>query len=219
MARYPAHELVGMTDPDVTLTDYGLALLCACLVWRLWRGPRFGPARFWLVLFFAAAGAAPLFGGTVHGFFDLEGTTGHAVLWPATLIAIGVAAFAAWGLGARLVLKKGAADSLIGLGAVVFLGYSGLVIMGYQDFPVAVIHYLPATLFLLIAMLIRNHRAPHPGFRLGAIGMILTFAAAAVQQLQLGVHPVWFNHNAVYHLVQAAAFILIYRGMVGALRS
>ena len=93
-------EFAGMTDPDVTLTDYGLALLCAWFVWRMWRGPRFGPARFWLVLFFAAAGVAALLGGTVHGFFDLEGTTGHDVLWTATLIAIGVAALAAWGLGA-----------------------------------------------------------------------------------------------------------------------
>ena len=208
-----------MIDPDVTLTDYGLALLCAWFVWRIWRGPRFGPARFWLVLFFAAAGVAALLGGTVHGFFDLEGTTGHDVLWTATLIAIGVAALAAWGLGARLVLKDGAASSLIGLATVVFLGYSGLVIAGDQDFRVAVIHYLPATLFLLIAVLVRNHRAPHPGFRIGAIGLVLTFAAAAVQQLQLGVHPVWFNHNAVYHMVQAAALVLIYRGMVGALRS
>ena len=66
-------EFAAMTDPDVTLTDYGLALLCAWFVWRMWRGPRFGPARFWLVLFFAAASAAPLLGGTVHGFFDLEG--------------------------------------------------------------------------------------------------------------------------------------------------
>ena len=111
-----------MTDPDVTLTDYGLALLCAWLVWRIWRGRGFGATQFWLILFFGAAGVAPLLGGTVHGFFDLEGTTGHDVLWPAMLITIGVAALAAWGLGARLILKDGAASSLIGVATVVFFG-------------------------------------------------------------------------------------------------
>ena len=105
------------------------------------------------------------------------------------------------------------------MATVVFFGYSGLVIQGDQEFRVAVIHYLPAALFLLVAILVRNHRTRHPGFRIGAIGMVLTFAAAAVQQLQIGVHPVWFDHNAVYHVVQAAALVGISRGMGGALRS
>jgi len=206
-----------MTDPDVTLTDYGLAILAGYMAFRVWRGPRFGPTRGWLLAFFAALGLAPLLGGTVHGFFELEGMPGHDVLWVATLLAIGLVAVAAWGLGARLVLADGAARGLIGLAAVVFAIYATAVIGGARDFRVAVTHYLPAVLFLLAAVLVAQRRDPHPGFRLAAAGLLLTFVAAAVQQLGIALHPVWFDHNALYHVVQAAALILFYRGATAAL--
>src|SRR5688572_11674664 len=90
-----------MDDPAVTLTDYGLALLCAVLALRSWNLA--SPAiRHWLSSFFAAAGAASFFGGTVHGFFIDEASLGHEVFWPATMLAIGCSAVTAWGLGARI---------------------------------------------------------------------------------------------------------------------
>jgi hypothetical protein len=33
---------------------------------------------------------------------------------------------------------------------------------------------------------------------------------AAVQQLRIGLHPAYFNHNALYHLVQAVALALVF---------
>lgn len=206
-----------MTEPDVTLTDYGLALLAGYMAFRLWRGARFGPTRGWLLAFFVAAALAPLLGGTVHGFFGVEGTPGHDVLWVATLLAIGLAAVAAWGLGARLVLGDGAARGLIGLAVVVFVIYATAVLGGARDFRVAITHYLPAVLFLFAAVLLAYRKDPHPGFRLGALGLLLTFVAAAVQQLGVGIHPVWFDHNALYHVIQAVALIFFYRGMTDAL--
>jgi hypothetical protein len=49
-----------MTEPDVTLTDYGLALECAARSWLISRrrGPR--PLRFWVLLVFASVGLAAL---------------------------------------------------------------------------------------------------------------------------------------------------------------
>lgn len=206
-----------MTDPDVTLTDYGLAILCAAFVWRLWRGPGLGLPGPWLMLFFAATGVAAILGGTVHGFFALEGTPGHDILWSATLIAIGVAAFAAWGLGARLVLRDGLARGLIGLTALVLTGYTGLVLAGYREFRVAVLHYVPATVFLLLAVLAAHRRRPRAGLRLAAAGLALSFVAALLQQLGIGVHPVRFDHNALYHVLEAGALVLLYLGMTRAL--
>lgn len=210
-------ELFSITDPDVTLTDYGLAVLCGVMAFRIWRGPRFGPTRAWLLAFFIAAGLAPLLGGTVHGFFEVEGTAGHEALWVATLLAIGAAAVSAWGLGARLILRDGLARGLIGLAALAFVIYSAAVLGGSRTFRVAVLHYLPAALFLLVTVLIAFRRSGHRGFLLGALGLVLTFGAAAVQQLGIGVHAVWFDHNALYHVVQAVALILFYRGMTAAL--
>ena len=55
-------------EPAVTLTDYLLTLLCAAFVVLLLRAGKAptGSVRFAFVIFFAAAAAASLFGGTVH---------------------------------------------------------------------------------------------------------------------------------------------------------
>lgn len=206
-----------MTDPDVTLTDYGLAILCAAFVWRLWRDHRLGLPGRWLRLFFAGVCLGALAGGTVHGFFALEGTPAHDVLWPATLLAIGLAAFAAWGLGARIVLGDGLARGLIGLAGLAFVIYAAIVLSGYQEFQVAILDYLPATIFLLLAVLIADRRHPRTGFRLAAGGLALSFVAAALQQLRIGLHPVWFDHNALYHVIDAVALTLFFLGMTRAL--
>ena len=212
-------ELWGISDPDVTLTDYGLALVCAAIVWRLWRGRGFGKPRFWLLVFFAGAGLAALLGGTVHGFFELAGTRENYALWSATLVSVGVTALGAWGLGSRLVLRDGLGSALIGLATVEFLAYSGAVIAGYHDFLVAVLQYLPATVFLTIALIVAYRRVPNRGYLTALIGMLLTFAGAAIQQFQMGLHPVHFDHNSVYHVVQGVAFVLVYRGLTEALRA
>jgi hypothetical protein len=41
--------------------------------------------------------------------------------------------------------------------------------------------------------------------------MLLSIAGAVLQQSRLGVHPVWFNHNDLYHVVQAVALWLLQR--------
>ena len=35
---------------------------------------------------------------------------------------------------------------------------------------------------------------------------------AVLQQLEVALHPVYFDHNAVYHAVQAAALVVLYLG-------
>jgi hypothetical protein len=211
-------ELFGIKDPDVALTDYGITVLSLWILWRIWSGPGFGRTRQWLLVFYGGIALAAAFGGTVHGFFDLEGTAGYEILWPATLISMGVAALGGWGLGARLILKDGIGSALIGLATLEFLAYSAAVIGGAHWFGVAVLQYLPAAVFLTISVIVANRRTPHAGFRQAFLGMVLTFGAAAVLRLELHVHPVVFDHNAVYHVVQAVALVLFYRGMTRALR-
>ena len=93
----------------------------------------------------------------------------------------------AWGLGARLALKDGIGSALIGLATIEFLAYSGAVIGGYQSFAIAVFQYLPATLFLTISVIVANRRSPTPGFHQALLGLLLTFAAAGIQQQQIGI--------------------------------
>ena len=97
-----------ITEPDVTLTDFALAAECLVFVILLYKyGKQFGALRGWFVLFFAATGLSALFGGLVHGFFLDEQTMGHRLLWPATLIGLGLAAVAGWLVGSHLLLSDG----------------------------------------------------------------------------------------------------------------
>ena len=90
-----------MTEPDVTLTDYALAIECLIFAAILHRNnSRNVKLGRWFTLFFASICAASLFGGTVHGFFPEVDSLGHDILWPASLLTIGLTALAAWAIGA-----------------------------------------------------------------------------------------------------------------------
>jgi len=201
-----------MTEPDVTLTDYALALECilfAALIYCYGDPKTSLRPRF--VLFFASIGLAALAGGTVHGFFPDPATSGYRILWTATLIAAGLAAFATWALAARLWLSEKTERRLVTLALIQFLAYGVTVLFFSQEFWIVLANYLPPTLFLLIVFCeLQRHMRIHE-LRSGTIGLVLTFVAAAVQHGRIAVDPVYFNHNSLYHVIQAIALFLIFR--------
>jgi len=199
-----------MTEPDVTLTDYAIALLCAvlCMAASRWQTTDVPLRRWWIVLF-ASIGAGAAFGGTVHGFFLDPATLGNAVLWRATLVSLGVTSAAMWMIGARLVVPEPAATWVRRAAIAQLLVYAAIVLFVDQRFLVAT--YLPATVFLLVAFVLRQARDRSHDVGPGIAGLLLTFVAAAVQQLRIGIHPVYFNHNALYHVIQGVALYLIFR--------
>ena len=205
-----------MTERDVALTDYALAALCAalCAGAARWPGADLKLRGLWM-LFFASIGTGALFGGTVHGFFLDEAGDGHRVLWPASLLAIGVTATTMWFIGSALHLRGAAAMWAQGLAVAQFAAYAWVVLFVTNKFYVAIVEYLPATLFLLVVLLLVLTKAPDRQLALGVAGFLLTFVAAAVQQLRIAIHPVYFNHNALYHLIQGVALSLIYVGAKG----
>ena len=200
-----------MTEPDVTLTDYGLVLECgllAALLCRRGDPPR--PLRRWFALFFAATAVASLAGATVHGFFLDTATVGARVLWPAALVAIGGAALAAWGIGAHLQFSEAAARWIARGAAFEFVAYATAVVAGAQTFAIAVFNYLPAALFLLVVLALAYRRDRERAALLGAAGMLLTFLAAGVQMARVPLHARYFTHNAFYHLIQGVALLLLF---------
>lgn len=203
-----------MTEPAVTLTDYGLTLLCAVLVWRARSHVR-ADLRPWAMGLFAGSGAAALFGGTVHGFFGDAASLGYRVLWPATILTVGATGLAAWGLGARVDGRPTGTRWITRLAGLAYVAYAAVVLAGWQAFAVAVAFYLPAVIYLTVRFARAYRRRRTASRRRALIGFGLTFAAAAIQQLQIPIHPVWFDHNALYHVVQAAAFVLLYQGVSG----
>ena len=200
-----------LTEPAVTLTDYALAIECAVLVLLLMRRDASDRTlRFWFVVFFASAGCASLLGGTVHGFFpDVDGS-GRQVLWQATLLAILVTSLAAWNIGAILLFSARSVAIVRGLAIAQLLVFSLVVLFVRREFFIAIVAYLPATLFLLIGLVAAYRSRPLPPLRWGITGLGLTFLAAAVQRLHIAVHPYYFDHNALYHVLQGAALWMIF---------
>lgn len=202
-----------MTEPDVALTDYGLAIECALFVYLLHRRgqatTRFGA---WLLLFFGSIGVASLAGGMVHGFFQDAETLGWRVLWGVVLVAIGATAFSGWAIGAGILFPAPTARRITIAAVVGFAGYSALVLLVTHDFRAAVIFYLPAALFLFAALCLTFVRGREPRILVALLGLGLTFLAAAVQQGTIAPHPRYLNHNALYHLIQAVALWLLFLG-------
>ncbi|MEX2286615.1 MAG: hypothetical protein WD648_05960 [Planctomycetaceae bacterium] len=207
-----------MTEPDVALTDFAIALECVVFAVLLWRNRvRATGLRFWFALFFASVSVASLCGGLVHGFFLDEQSRGQAILWPATLLAIGVAAFSAWAIGATLVFPPRVSRS-VKVAAVGQLAiYSPVVLFHNQEFAVALVNNLPAIVFLLIVLVLAYRREKHQGLLLAAGGLALTLIGGLGQQLGIGIHPKYFNHNALYHVIQAVALFLFFLGGRGLL--
>jgi hypothetical protein len=201
-----------MTEPDVTLTDYGLAIECTVLAFVLhFRGDPRVPLRAWFTLFFASIGVAALGGGTVHGFFSNTETLGYRILWSLTLIAAGLTTMATWIIGAKLWFPERLARFIGMLAVCDFAVYSIMILFFTQSFLLVIVNYLPASFFLLtIFHLLYSHMGTRE-LRAGFIGLVLTLVAAAVQVGGIGLHPIYFSHNALYHVVQAIALLMIFR--------
>jgi len=172
-----------ITEPDVTLTDYLVATESALFTYLLaCKGNRKHPLRIWFAVFFGSISVAGIAGGTVHGFFlDIE-TLGYQILWPLTLVAIGVTALAAWVIGARIYFSPKVAGWVSIVAATQFAGYCLIVLLITQLFTIAMINYLPAVIFLTIVFTVIYIQARERKVLIGLVGFLLTFIAAGVQQ-------------------------------------
>jgi hypothetical protein len=195
-----------MTEPDVALTDFGLAVECAVFVSLLAR--RAGsdsPLRSWYRAFFAGVGTAALLGGVLHGYLAQAPPRLLEAVWLAILVASGLAALACWAIGGRLLFDEKGARGAFSIGLLLFALYLLAVLFLFRDFRVVVAHSAAASLFLLMAFLRRR-------LLWDAAGAGLMLAAGAVQQSGFDLHPVYFTHNALYHVVVGVALFLIFRG-------
>lgn len=198
-----------MLEPDVTITDYLLSLICALFAWWCWR--QRADAWGWYVVFFITLSLASLFGGTVHGFIP-NGWLSE-VLWCGVLLSLGGTAIAMWGITTTLMCSAATRRVVLAIVAVLALVYAAVVISGVRTFALSIVAYLPAAIGMLVAYV--HHRQYSGWWRSGIVGVLLTFVAAGVQVGQVALHPVWFNHNALYHLIQAIALFGIVRAAGG----
>jgi hypothetical protein len=209
-----------MSEPDVTLTDYGLAVECAvfAVLLRLTPTGRNG-LRSAGICFFIFLGLSAATGGTVHGFCPEKRSPECQLLWQFTLQSIGLAAFSTWILGAG-VLVTGRAGRWLALAAVPQIALYGTVILLFtQEFWIVFVIYLPAALLLLAGFCRGVWCDGHRFLLVGASGSLLSFVSSFIQFMKVGIDPVYFNHNALAHVVQAVALALIFLGIRSVLGS
>jgi hypothetical protein len=209
-----------VTEPDVALTDFALTAECAALA-VLMAGVPSGARglRRWLVLFFGSASAAALLGGIVHGFLLDPAAPGQALLWSLTLLAIGATSLAAWSAGMFLVFPPAPHPALIIAGLAGFVAFAGRLLLGPGTFMLALVAYLPASVALLWGMIAAFRRGHGAALSWGVAGCALVYVAALVQYFRIAPHPVYFNHNALYHVIQGISFWMIFVGCRAALAS
>ena len=203
-------------EPAVALSDFALAIECGAFAAWLVRYGR-TPLCLAFAALFAASAIAALLGGVTHGFLPDQQALAARVVWTGTLAAIGVAGFACWMVGALLLLPPKGARLVAVLAGIVLVGYLAVILLVSRSFTVAVLDYAPASAFLLIAFGVAYWRQRTPFLLAGVAGVLLSFVAAAIQQAGINLHPVYLDHNTLYHLVQALAFLLIFlaaRGLV-----
>ena len=198
-------------DPDVVLTDLALAALGAWFAWRL-RGARFGELRLSPVVLMAGLAGAAFWGALFHAFFPENTTTlpGRLAWIPVTL-SIVVAAAMLLEMGLRLLVPRiddGIRRGVVGAYAGAF---ALVVVLVDESFTTIVRFYVPALLLLLVMASIRAARAGG-GWTPIAVGLACSAGAAVLQQMRVALHPAYFDHNAVYHVVQAAALVILYIG-------
>jgi hypothetical protein len=209
-------ELLGLSihDPDVALTDFGLAIIGAYLAWRLrTREARTPLERTGIALMLGLASAA-FWGGIFHGFFPGgTATAAGSIAWMPVGLSIVVVAAALLALALSSLtprLPRRARRSLVALYAA---GFAGVVLAVDASFATIVRFYAPALALALVGSVRQAIGARgEAGWSLLACGFALSVLAAAAQQSQLGIHAVYFDHNAVYHLVQGIALVVLYLG-------
>lgn len=198
-----------LAEPDVALTDFTLCLLGIFFAYRLnakgGRAAGCGDA----IGFFLALAAASFLGGLVHGFFAVDGTTGNTLLWTLTMLVMGVVSLFSWRLaGVVLRIKNGLYKHA---GSLLFAVYAGTIVFVRKDFVVALIALGITSVLLLAGFVFKLLRERRGAWLYGIAAIVLNALASVLQQLGVGLHPVYFNHNALYHVIGAIALVLFYR--------
>jgi len=204
-----------MHEPAVVLTDLVLAILGAVLCLRL-RGVG--------AVILGGLASAAFWGAIFHAFFPAKtATTAGFIAWLPVAFSILVVAASLLDMALSILVARltpggspGGGNTKIRRAIVVLYSilFAGVVLFIDESFSTIVLLYGPTLVLGLAAAALEVIRARSRGgaWALVALGLTLSAAAAMLQQAGVALHPVYFDHNAVYHVVQAAALVVLYLG-------
>jgi len=186
-----------ISEPMTLLTDYVLAGVTGWLGFLLFKNRESQRSRSWWSMAFAALALGAFLGGTWHGFLQSD------LLWKATVLSVGVAIFGMLVGSAYATLDEQFRNFVIAVAIFKLILYSGWMLYR-DDFGYVIID--TGIAFAVVAAL---HLWRFNGWMLA--GVSVSAAAALVQASGFALHR-HFNHNDLYHVIQIAAMLLLYRG-------
>jgi hypothetical protein len=197
-------------EPSTLLTDVLLGALAAGLGWRLHRSPATTrPAVRWWSRTLVLTAVSAFVGGTYHGFAPNFPDALRATWWTVTLFIVSLLAAAmALSLLHEFVAPAGQRRWLVVI-AFKLTAFGGAV-FSHPQFVVVIIDY--GLVLVLWAVAALWSRRPWRGWMLAGFG--LSVAAAVIQQLHWAP-ATYFNHNDLYHVIQALAVVAFYRAGTG----
>lgn len=211
----PAAEDAKLDEPGIAITDFMLAVECTILAILLARSLSASShkATPWFISMFAFTSLATFTGGILHGFFDSPTKALHLLFWDITLLAVGAVSVSIFNLAAQLLSVARQNRKKLFLATIITaVAYAAYVLTGYRNFLTAILFYLPSTMLLLVGIVKCYRRKKTNEALFGIVGMILTYIAAAVQQIEaFYVEPYILNHNSAYHILQGIAFYFLFR--------
>jgi hypothetical protein len=204
---------LGIHDPDVVLTDLALAVLGAWLAWRLARAPAAGTMARSGVLVMAALASAAFWGAVFHAFFP-AGTTTRAgfIAWMPVSLSIAAIGMSLLALALRVAAPRVPSTARRLAVAAYGAAFAVTVLLVDESYRTIVCFYAPVVVLFLIVAARQAARTRSRGWTLVAASFAVSLLAAGVQQARVSIHPEHFDHNAVYHVLQGIALVLLYRG-------
>jgi hypothetical protein len=200
-------------DPDVVFTDLGLAILAAWLGWRLWAGTGPGTLARAGVLLLGGLASAAFWGAIFHAFFPANtATLPGFIAWIPVSLSILVVGATLLAVSLRLLAPRLTPTIRRSLVAVYAAAFAAIVLLIDESFSTIVRFYGPPLVLFLVAAARQAIRGASAAWTLIAVAFTVSASAAVLQQAEVSIHPVYFDHNAVYHVVQAVAVVLLYLG-------
>ncbi len=196
-------------EPMTVLTDILLATAA------IWAGSRIygiseAPVHRYFALSFFLIAVGTLAGAAIHAVRHTSLVRWVPLLWRITGIAVGTSVTAMLAGTFYHLLPAEYADILrwtvLGLSIV----YAAWIWKDFR-FRNVIVFYSISMAFILGAMALNYVSTGSPGARFIAVGILISFAAAAVQRsgFTLARH---FNHNDLYHVIQLIGLYFFYRG-------
>jgi hypothetical protein len=214
-------ELLGLAihEPDVVFTDLGLAILAAYFGRRLWKRSASGTTSRTGAVLMAALASAALWGAVFHAFFPEDtATPAGYIAWIPVAFSILAAAATMLHLSLSILAPRLPLRLHRLIVALYATAFAAVVLLVDESFSSIVHFYVPTLILLLIAAGREAARHRESAWMLIATGLFLSGVAASLQQAQVAIHPVYFDHNALYHVVQSVALVVLYLGFHAATR-